>query len=192
MYDESAGVQRVSEGEGKPEALRVGGEMYEGEAQKKRYCNHCKQEVYTVVEILSSGPHYGKESCQICSRFVGFTKKPKNEGKRPKNKHTAKSLGITFCQMCLRHGDRLGSRGALEVHHVVEINCGGEDVPENIWVICTSCHKLIHHQRTYLNIHLKDQYSLAELKKDMDHYGVPESMRGVMERIFNKQEAVNA
>ena len=160
--------------------------------KEQRYCNSCKNHVETIITPLENGPHHAKETCSLCGRFVAFTQKPKNKDKRKPNKYKPEDLGLNYCQICLRPLNRLGSRGILEVHHVVEIGCGGKDIPENISVVCTCCHKWIHHQRTYLNIHLKDMYSVSELKKDMEKYGVPVSMRETMERVFLHQEARNA
>jgi 5-methylcytosine-specific restriction endonuclease McrA len=93
--------------------------------------------------------------------------------------------------MCLRHVDRLGSHGALQVHHVVEIQNGGEDTKENIWVVCTSCHKLIHHQRTYLNNHFKGTYTISDLEKDMEHDNVPENVKERLRLLFAKNRSAN-
>lgn len=161
------------------------------EKREERYCNSCKQHVETIVTVLNEGPHHARENCVLCGRFVAFSKKPENGEKRGKNKYLPKDLGINYCQMCLRPENRLGSRGILESHHVIEISSGGPDLPENIWVICTSCHKLINHQRTYLNIHLKDLYSINELREDMQRDRVPAVVQKMMERIFLKREAQN-
>lgn len=109
-----------------------------------------------------------------------------------KNKYLPADLGIDFCQMCLRAGNRLGNRDVLESHHIIEISTGGEDKPENILVLCTSCHRLTHHQRTYLNIHLSGKYSYEDLKQDLERDGVPLETRETLKRIFLKQEAANA
>jgi predicted RNA-binding Zn-ribbon protein involved in translation (DUF1610 family) len=159
--------------------------------EEKRYCNSCENEVSTMAKILSTGPHYSQYNCLDCGKFLGYGKKPGNENKRAKNKYTAEALGIDFCQMCLRKTNKLGSRGVLEVHHVEEINRDGADTPENIWVICTSCHKLIHHQRTYLNDHLKGLYTIVDLLRDMSANNVPADTQQLMIRIFKKQAEVD-
>ena len=113
----------------------------------------CQHHGRHTITLCPDGKHYAKETCEECGRFVKWLPKPKNEGKRPKNKHTAASLEINYCQMCCRHRSKLGNGGSLEVHHVEEISSGGGDIPENIWVVCTSCHRMIHHFRVYLNDH---------------------------------------
>ncbi len=156
-----------------------------------RFCSTCEKDVVVVETVLTSGPHYSKQQCPQCGRFLAFGKKPENEGKRGKNKHTPESLGISHCQMCGREKGRLGSRGVLEAHHIDEIHDGGSDTPENIWVVCTSCHKLIHHQRTYLNQHLSGLYTVEELQVDMDKYRIPSDTQAIMRRLFDKHEALN-
>jgi len=155
------------------------------------YCSDCSVDVDPVETILTEGPHYSKLSCPACGKYLAFGKKPANEGKRGKNKHTPESLGISHCEMCKRPGDRLGSRGVLEVHHVAEVQDGGADIPDNIWVVCTSCHKLIHHQRTYINQHLAHLYTAKQLQAEMTEYNVPADTQAIMKRIFAAHESVN-
>jgi predicted HNH restriction endonuclease len=35
----------------------------------------------------------------------------------------------------------------LEVHHAIPVKDGGSDDSENLWTVCTDCHKLIHARR---------------------------------------------
>lgn len=154
------------------------------EERKKMYCNACKDDVETIEKQLFEGPHYSKHACVVCGKHLGFGKKPENDNKRAKNKYTAEGLEISYCQMCLRPKNRLGSRGVLQVHHVIEIQDSGEDVPANIWVLCTSCHSLLHHQRQYLNRHLSSLYSVKNLQEDMDKYKIPADTQAIMKRIF--------
>ena len=157
----------------------------------RRYCGECGADVEVVEKILGEGPHYSKIECAECGKYLAFGKKPANEGKRGKNKHTPESLSISHCQMCQRDENRLGSRGVLEVHHVEEIQDGGADIPENIWVICTSCHKLIHHQRTYLNQHLAGLYTAKQLQAEMTGHNISAETQAFMRRIFAASETVN-
>ncbi|HAR37771.1 MAG TPA: hypothetical protein DCS09_03890 [Porphyromonadaceae bacterium] len=158
------------------------------EETELKFCPECGCDVFAIKQILLSGPHYSSFRCPDCNKFLGFGKKPVNEGKRGKNKHSPKSLGIDHCQMCLRPSDRLGTRGVLEAHHVQEIQEDGPDIPGNIWVVCTSCHQLIHHQRTYLNRHLSNYYSAKELQDDMEKYNIPAETQAVMRRLFDKYD----
>lgn len=160
---------------------------------ERRYCQHCKKEVDGVVEVLPENqPHYAKINCSICSRYIAFMSNPDKEDKKESSKYKPKDFGIDYCRMCLRHKNGLGVREVLEIHHVIPVADNGPDEPENIWVICTACHKYIHHQRTYLNNHLKGRYSFSQLEKDLKKNGVPVRVQEQLKRIYKMQEAANA
>jgi hypothetical protein len=116
-------------------------------------CGNTKQ--FSKLERPDT-PHNAEIRCLKCDAFVRWLPKPKNKDKRPKNKILPEDLGIDYCQLCLRQKDRLGKNETLTSHHIIEINKGGEDIKENIWVLCTCCHALVNHVRTYLNDHWKD------------------------------------
>lgn len=78
----------------------------------------------------------------------------------------------------------LGAYEALEVHHVVEIQHGGEDDPANIWVLCTDCHKTVHHRRTYLYEHHKGTMNVDRLRGLMDVHRVTGPVRAKVEELF--------
>jgi len=119
-------------------------------------CNACKADVAPLFQMTSVGPHESKMVCPLCSGFLGWGRKEKNIDKRGKNKVTPSDHGIEYCQLCLRHKNKLGKFETLEIHHVIEINKHGEDIKENTWLLCTCCHKLTHHLRTYLNDHFEN------------------------------------
>jgi hypothetical protein len=155
-------------------------------------CKHCDIDREPIVVPLETGPHYSKLMCVNCGAHMGFGKKPGNEGKRAKNKYTPESLEKDFCEVCMRPGKRLEGRTVLEIHHVKEIGKGGDDVPENIWVVCSSCHRLIHHQRVYLNEHNKGLYAKADLLKDIDRYGITGEIEAKLKQLYDKWEAHHA
>jgi hypothetical protein len=71
--------------------------------------------------------------------------------------------------MCQRRKDFLGKGERLEIHHVIQIDQGGDDTPDNIWILCTACHRIVHHQRTYLYEHQKkfmDSYEALQRFKE--------------------------
>ena len=157
----------------------------------KYYCSRCGDNQETFVTLLPEGKHYAKRNCCRCGGYIAFVKKPENEKKRSKNKFTASDMGIDFCQLCLRQITRLGDRGVLEVHHVEEIHNGGEDTKDNAWVVCSSCHRLIHHQRTYLNEHTKNMVSEKDILAMADEHNVTGEIREALLRVFRKHEALN-
>lgn len=116
----------------------------------KEFCKVCKAETFQNETIRPIGPHYGEVVCVVCNNRTRFMRKPENIGKRKKNKYSPDALGINFCQMCMRSKEDLVNHETLEIHHVIQVADGGPDTPENIWVTCTPCHKMIHHSRCYL------------------------------------------
>jgi len=103
-----------------------------------------------VVIGGKSGPHFGSVRCRDCGQSC-WLPKPENEKKRRRS-----SLGLArkysrgFCDLCQRTPAELPHPEVLEGHHVKEVVDGGTDDRSNVWVVCSSCHALIHHQRTYL------------------------------------------
>jgi len=107
-----------------------------------------------------SNPVHGyKVYCHACHTWLGWsgkTKQLKNEdGERQiSSQWTAKRLQIDTCQCCLRSLEKLGDNESLEIHHVVPVKDGGSDKLDNIWILCTTCHKEVHHRRVYFNGHM--------------------------------------
>ena len=104
--------------------------------------------------------HGYKLFCAACNTWIGWsgkTKALKNErGERQiSSQWTAKRLQIETCQCCLRSLEKLGDNENLEIHHVVPVKYGGADTLDNIWVLCTTCHKEVHHRRVYFNGHME-------------------------------------
>lgn len=126
------------------------------------FCRKCNKEVEPKFikrpDIVHSG---GELKCPICDLHFKWQKKDKNINKRTVSIYLVSDFNINYCQLCLRTKDRLGLNETLTRHHIIEINpkyedeLKGEDTPDNIWIVCTHCHQLIHHTRTYLNYHTK-------------------------------------
>ena len=91
------------------------------------------------VPVLGDGPKPGERrriECGQCGQFVAWLPKFKNQNRRAR--HTVGHAVGNICQMCQREGIR------LEGHHVIAVENGGTDAPENIWSICEPCHVVIH------------------------------------------------
>lgn len=58
-----------------------------------------------------------------------------------------RKYGQEFCELCLRKENDMPGPQTLEAHHVVEHQSGGGEGRENIWIVCTACHRLIHLRR---------------------------------------------
>lgn len=87
--------------------------------------------------------------CKFCNKHIGWAGKPKNEIKNEKRPPcpSPENLKIDWCQLCLLPLHFLGEHETLHTHHI-------DDNPQNndrsnFLVVCTSCHKLIEHERTY-------------------------------------------
>ncbi len=119
------------------------------------YCRNCEKEVPYEIDYIPIGPHSGKIKCSVCGQFLGWKKKDKNLDKRSPNKVKPSDYDINFCQLCLRKKEHLGFLETFDIHHVWPIEDEGQDIKENTWLLCTHCHKLVHHTRTYLNDHFK-------------------------------------
>ena len=106
------------------------------------------------------GGHHGKIVCRDCNRFIKWSPKPDQvKSKRPSiQKKLVSRDSKGYCEICLVLSDRLPGPQTLEAHHVVPVEMGGGDEPENIQIVCTSCHRWIHHQRTYLG-HYGNSYT---------------------------------
>lgn len=123
--------------------------------QLKITCPRCNVEILPVVIETPDTIHHAKEVCPDCGGFLRWLSKPKNENKRLPSKFTPESLGISWCEFCLRQPEMLGIHEVLEIHHKMPIELGGEDVKTNILVLCTYCHKTAHQRHIYLYKHFK-------------------------------------
>jgi ribosomal protein L34E len=99
---------------------------------------------------LRNDKHYADLTCLDCGRHIKFVGNPDKNRRPESHKKIARKYSQGYCQLCLRKENELPPRESLEGHHVIEFQDGGGDTKDNTWVVCTSCHVLIHHQRTYL------------------------------------------
>jgi 5-methylcytosine-specific restriction endonuclease McrA len=123
----------------------------------ERTCHHCGHQGKPLMNGKFSEIHGYAFKCEDCGQWIAWGGKKKQivtDGQRKfSTQWTPARLGINFCQMCLRPDANLGTSETLTSHHIIQIKAGGEDEPGNIWVVCTPCHRLIHHQRVYLYEH---------------------------------------
>lgn len=105
--------------------------------------------------------HYGKLVCPKHG-FIKWTQNPKKIGTRTKTSNYEiseimayhKFLGEPFCFNCLRTKEQLGIKETLTIDHIRELDKDGEDIIENLQILCSACHKLKNWARLYLNWHL--------------------------------------
>ena len=48
-----------------------------------------------------------------------------------------------YCEQCFKYGRMIL---ADECHHIIPVNHGGTNEPENLMALCRSCHNKIHHE----------------------------------------------
>lgn len=99
-------------------------------------------------------PHYGKAVCGHCGLFIGWVGKPDSDPtkyKRPQeHRKLVKKFSRGFCEMCLRREGELTGGNVLHAHHVIPYSDDGEATRENVWIVCTHCHRIVELQRTYV------------------------------------------
>lgn len=134
-------------------------------------CSKCGSEMEPRIIPRPDTPHEGEIRCRVCNVFLGWKKKEKNEAKRGPRKYSPLDLGIDYCQLCRIKQANLGDQETLDVHHLD----GNPDNNErsNFLVLCTSCHKLTHHQITYRNHFIEKQYRIyEEFKKTLSNTAI--------------------
>jgi hypothetical protein len=126
-------------------------EFKEYESPEKMYCIEC--DVETFYEKKQCGPHLGAY-CIHCTKKIKHLKKLKNINKRTtaNNDHVLKdkySRGFEFCAICYRPLMHIFEKTGLklEVHHIKEVQHGGDNDPENLLCVCCDCHNMIHSVR---------------------------------------------
>lgn len=130
-------------------------------------CKYCGSEDIQRQFGPHRGNHYAQLECRDCRRWLKWDGRPKEDKKKRSTKGHASILerdSTGQCVICLRNEKILPLPQVLEVHHVVEVKDGGSDEPSNIQIVCTACHKWIHHQRVYLG-HYNPEARLLTNKK---------------------------
>lgn len=95
--------------------------------------------------------HYASARCKACGHFWWLPKPDRDKAKRPaKQSKLVKRYSRGFCELCLIPEAKVPRCESLTAHHVLEYQDGGDESRENIWILCTRCEKLVHHQRTYI------------------------------------------
>ena len=123
----------------------------ESTARQETPCPQCGSTEVAVIPGPHPGGHHAREECAKCGRFTRWLPKPDSDRARRPASHRAlvKKYGRGFCELCLlREGDLRGGE-VLQAHHVDEFCSKGSSDRENVWIVCTCCHTLIGHQRTY-------------------------------------------
>lgn len=115
-------------------------------------CPNCGVCDFHDIPGPHSGGHYAKRVCGICERFLGWLPKPDTDrARRPAgHRELVKKFGRGFCEYCRRTEKELPAGEVLEGDHIESYQSGGEPKAENVFILCTMCHKMAHLLRTYL------------------------------------------
>lgn len=117
-------------------------------------CKRCAVDKAGML-LPGVGPHWGKWVC-TCG-CVAWLPKPDGDPSKYKRENIHKDLvkkySKGYCEMCLRTEEAVRTRPneTLEAHHVIPYQHGGSHERDNIWIVCTACHKYIEHVRRYSN-----------------------------------------
>ena len=118
------------------------------------YCKTCGMQTETVLVETPESPHYGKLECAKCGRYIKFVPKPDTDTTKYRRPQQHRSLVEKYsngvCEFCLCSELELRPGTVLEAHHVHKYKNGGLDERENIWILCTKCHRLVHWMRRYV------------------------------------------
>lgn len=130
---------------------------------ENRICPNCNNQI--IFKETPNLTHYGKLVCVECGRWFKWVsnpdKKTRSKTSQYKNKDILAFYGLAqeICFFCLRKKDQLGKCETITRDHIIELQESGEDSPNNIQLLCTSCHKLKNWARTYINWHHKEDES---------------------------------
>ncbi len=119
-----------------------------------KWCDRCGLNTEAVLEVLETGTHYAKLVCGECGKYHKFVAKPEADStkyRRPKqHRELVTKYGRGYCELCLLGADDFDKGVTLEAHHLIEFQNGGSEERDNIWIVCTMCHRLIHWTRRYV------------------------------------------
>lgn len=86
--------------------------------------------------------------CADCGKST-WDPKEGSKNREASHRQLVKKSGITKCEHCGIDEHLIPHPQKLEAHHIIEYDEGGTDDMQNILIVCTECHKEIHHKRTY-------------------------------------------
>lgn len=111
------------------------------------------QDTLPMVVLTPELSHYGKMVCGDCGHFIRWLPKPTKLAGKRREQASLKQLffdeGVTWCQMCMRDESDLPSGIVLHVHHLTEVQDGGGNARENLLLVCSLCHQMIHLLRSW-------------------------------------------
>lgn len=127
-------------------------------------CSYCGNPTLQFKETPET-IHYGRIDCTNCGRWIKWVMNPKFKGQRRQtSKYDIKEImdfhkyaREPFCFFCLRTQKQLGEHETLTRDHIQELDKGGQDILQNLQILCFACHKLKNWSRLYLNWHFNER-----------------------------------
>lgn len=120
----------------------------------------------TIVHGPHPGGHYAKIDCSKCGRWIRWLPKPDVEKHRRPAAHRdlVEKFGKGFCELCLRKKDQLPLPQTLIGHHVDPYakSRNKELKKEDVWILCTMCHRIVEWMRTYMGHYHNEHSELSE------------------------------
>ncbi len=95
----------------------------------------CQQPAFILVEGPTEGERR-KVECGTCGTYLAWL--PKFHNKEARKTSSTRLATANYCELCCKVGVNLVG------HHVVEVQDGGSNEPDNIWTVCDPCHAVIH------------------------------------------------
>lgn len=129
----------------------IGGRWMAKHDETRDRCKSCNSP-NLVERLRPDTQHHAELVCADCGTYQCWLPKPDSKkAKRPAaHRELVKKFSRGFCVLCLTKEGDLPKGRALEGHHIEEYQHDGSDDRENVQIVCTGCHKLIHWRRTYL------------------------------------------
>jgi len=122
-------------------------------------CPKCGTDNSVCFEFTPKMVHYGRVHCSDCGYGKGnWVRKPENITARKRSaasKSIVKRFSQGYCEMCLRTEEQLPNNQVLEGHHILGDELGKHE-REDVWIICTACHRLVGFVRTYFGHYHKE------------------------------------
>ena len=110
-------------------------------------CRKCGS-LNVINEFREDRQQYGTK-CNDCNAYTWQPKEDNKYKRESKHLDLVSKKGLNYCEWCLRKKEDIPPPGTLEGHHIIEYSDGGSDEINNILILCSSCHKRCHHDRTY-------------------------------------------
>ena len=120
-------------------------------------CPKCHQRWEQEFTMGPFGHNWAKLRCKACGCVWWPPKPDRDKARRPsRQSKLVKRYSRGSCDLCQIPEPLIPAGETLTAHHVVEYQDGGDESRENIWIVCSRCERLIHHQRTYIGHLVKE------------------------------------